>query len=121
MAQAERAKAKAKGVTIGLVGFEKISAIEGLHLTRGMKATFRTLKRSGASWFESAVLFVRLLSRTPDRTLRTIYRQRIWRFLQMRHNPTALRVYAIKCAVHYHMHQLVRALENRDHPLINTY
>jgi len=72
-------------------------------------------------WFDSAVLFVRLLSRTPDRTLRTIYRQRIWRFLRMRRNPTALRVYAIKCAVHYHMHQLVRALQSRDRPIINTY
>jgi radical SAM superfamily enzyme YgiQ (UPF0313 family) len=72
-------------------------------------------------WFDSAVLFARLLSRTPDRTLRTIYRQRIWRFLRMRRNPTALRVYTIKCAVHYHMHQLVRALRNRDYPIINTY
>jgi radical SAM superfamily enzyme YgiQ (UPF0313 family) len=72
-------------------------------------------------WFESAGLFARLLSRTPDRTLRTIYRRRIWQFLQMRRNPTALRVYAIKCAVHYHMYQLVRALQSRDHPLINTY
>jgi radical SAM superfamily enzyme YgiQ (UPF0313 family) len=72
-------------------------------------------------WLESAVLVVRLLSRTPDRTLRTIYRQRIWRFLQMRRNPTALRVYAIKCAVHYHMYQLARALQSRAHPIINTY
>jgi radical SAM superfamily enzyme YgiQ (UPF0313 family) len=72
-------------------------------------------------WLESAVLVVRLLSRTPDRTLRTIYRQRIWRFLQMRRNPTALRVYAIKCAVHYHMYQLARALQSRVHPIINTY
>ncbi len=46
---AKRAKPKAGGVTIGLLGFEKISAIEGLHLTSDMKTTFRTLKRSGAS------------------------------------------------------------------------
>jgi hypothetical protein len=45
----KRAKAKAKRVTIGLAGFGKISAIEGLHLTHGMKATFRALKRSGVS------------------------------------------------------------------------
>jgi hypothetical protein len=45
----KRAKTKAKGVTIGLLGFEKISAIEGLHLTRDMKTTFRSLKRSGVS------------------------------------------------------------------------
>jgi radical SAM superfamily enzyme YgiQ (UPF0313 family) len=73
-------------------------------------------------WFESAVLFVRLLTRTPDTILRSIYRQRIWGFLQMRHNPTMLRVYILKCAVHYHMHQLVLALQRRgNRSIINTY
>jgi hypothetical protein len=45
----KRAKPKAESVVIGLAGFEKISAIEGLHLTREMKATFRTLERKGAT------------------------------------------------------------------------
>jgi hypothetical protein len=45
----KRPKPRAKGLTIGLAGFAKISAIEGLHLTREMSATFRTLKRKGAS------------------------------------------------------------------------
>jgi hypothetical protein len=42
-------KAKARRLTIGLAGFEKISAIEGLHLTRDMKRTFSALERQGAS------------------------------------------------------------------------
>lgn len=41
--------AKAERLTIGLAGFEKVSAIEGLHLTRDMKRTFSTLERQGAS------------------------------------------------------------------------
>lgn len=45
----KRAKANASSVIIGLAGFEKISAIEGLHLTREMKATFRALDRKGAT------------------------------------------------------------------------
>jgi hypothetical protein len=45
----KRAKAKLKGLTIGLSGSAKISAIEGLHLTRDMKRTFSTLERRGAS------------------------------------------------------------------------
>ena len=45
----KRSKAKAGTVVIGLAGFEKISAIEGLHLSREMKATFRTLDRKGAT------------------------------------------------------------------------
>jgi hypothetical protein len=44
-----RPKAKTQRLTIGLAGFEKVSAIEGLHLTSDMKNTFRTLERQGAS------------------------------------------------------------------------
>ncbi len=44
-----RVKTRAKRVTIGLAGFEKISALEGLHLSREMKATFRALERKRAS------------------------------------------------------------------------
>jgi hypothetical protein len=44
-----RPRAKARRLTIGLAGFEKVSAIEGLHLTREMKRTFSALERQGAS------------------------------------------------------------------------
>ncbi len=44
-----RPRAKAQRLTIGLAGFEKVSAIEGLHLTRDMKRTFSALERQGAS------------------------------------------------------------------------
>jgi hypothetical protein len=46
---AERPRAKAQRLTIGLAGFEKVSAIEGLHLTCDMKRTFSALERQGAS------------------------------------------------------------------------
>ena len=42
-------KAKGERLTIGVAGFEKVSAIEGLHLTRDMKKTFSALERQGAS------------------------------------------------------------------------
>jgi hypothetical protein len=44
-----RPSVKAGRLTIGLAGFEKVSAIEGLHLTRDMKRTFSRLEREGAS------------------------------------------------------------------------
>lgn len=47
--KAARPKTKAQRLTIGLAGFEKVSAIEGLHLTRDTKRTFSTLERQGAS------------------------------------------------------------------------
>jgi hypothetical protein len=44
-----RPKAKAQRLAIGLAGFEKVSAVEGLHLTSDMKRTFSALERQGAS------------------------------------------------------------------------
>jgi hypothetical protein len=44
-----RPRAKAQRLTIGLAGFAKVSAIEGLHLTRDMERTFSALERRGAS------------------------------------------------------------------------
>jgi hypothetical protein len=43
------ARRKVQRLTIGLAGFEKISAIEGLRLTGDMKRTFSTLERQSAS------------------------------------------------------------------------
>jgi hypothetical protein len=45
----KRAKAAGERVTIGLAGFAKISAIEGLRMTRDMKATFKDFDRKGTS------------------------------------------------------------------------
>jgi hypothetical protein len=42
-------RVKAKRLVIGLEGFEKISAVEGLRLTRDMKGTFRSLDKRNAS------------------------------------------------------------------------
>lgn len=44
-----RSGSKAARLTIGLAGFEKISAIEGLRITGDMKRTFGMLERQGAS------------------------------------------------------------------------
>jgi hypothetical protein len=41
--------AKTKNLVLGRKNFEKISAVEGLHLSAEMKATFRSLDKSGAS------------------------------------------------------------------------
>ena len=40
---------KSKGLVIGRKGFEKISAVEGIRMSREMKATFSTLDKQGAS------------------------------------------------------------------------
>jgi radical SAM superfamily enzyme YgiQ (UPF0313 family) len=72
-------------------------------------------------WLEAFGVLARLLSRVPDRSLRKTYRAHFWRSVRFRRNSVVTRVYALKCAVHYHMHRLTRTLEERDRPLVNTY
>jgi hypothetical protein len=55
----KRDKAKPGSLTIGLAGFAKISAMEGLHLTRDMRVTFRDLERKGASARERRAAIVK--------------------------------------------------------------
>jgi radical SAM superfamily enzyme YgiQ (UPF0313 family) len=82
---------------------------------------WRRWARHAWMWVEAIGLLTRLTAHVPDHALRRIYRQRMWKFLRARRNPTAMRVYALKCAVHYHMHQLVQALGATGRPLINTF
>ena len=42
-------------------------------------------------------------------------------FLRARPEPQVLRVYALKCAIHWHMHVFVDTLRNRAGPLVNSY
>jgi hypothetical protein len=42
-------RAKSKGLVIGRKGFEKISGVEGIRMSREMKATFSNLDKKGAS------------------------------------------------------------------------
>ena len=44
-----RRTSRTRGLTIGIAAFEKVSAVEGLHLTAEMKRTLSSLDRQGAS------------------------------------------------------------------------
>jgi radical SAM superfamily enzyme YgiQ (UPF0313 family) len=70
---------------------------------------------------EAAGLSLRLLSQVPDKRLRQVYRKRLAHLLRRRPDPTVMRVYAIKCAMHYHAHRLVEALQQRGGSLLNTF
>jgi radical SAM superfamily enzyme YgiQ (UPF0313 family) len=72
-------------------------------------------------WLESLGLIARLLWQVPDPELRREYRRRFWGMARRRRDPAVLRIYAIKCAMHYHLHRLVQALSAPDRPVINTY
>jgi hypothetical protein len=70
---------------------------------------------------ETLGILLRLMARVPDDSLRRVYRRQFLHLLRVRKNSAVLRVYAIKCAVHFHMYTLVRALTARGHPLLNTF
>jgi hypothetical protein len=72
-------------------------------------------------WLESLGLFLRVLVKVPDPSLRRIYRQRFWSFFRARPEPSLLRIYALKCAIHWHMHKFIRRLTTPEKPLVNTY
>jgi hypothetical protein len=72
-------------------------------------------------WIETAAVILRLIATVPDGALRREYRRRFWRMLRHRHDPAVLRIYAIKCAMHYHLHRLVQLLPQPDRAIINTY
>jgi radical SAM superfamily enzyme YgiQ (UPF0313 family) len=82
---------------------------------------WRRRRRRARLLLEAAGLAVRLQWRVPDKRLRGIYRQRLARLLRHRADPTVLRVYAIKCAMHYHVHRMVEGLQQRGGPLVNTF
>ena len=48
------------------------------------------------------------MTRIPDPKLRPFYRQRFWSSSAPGPSPPRLRIYALKCATHWHMHEFVR-------------
>ena len=79
------------------------------------------LTRSAMLWIETAWLCISLARYIPDRALRRFYRQRIFSLLRARPEPSLMRIYALKCAVHWHMHKFVRRLMTDNRPLVNSY
>jgi hypothetical protein len=81
----------------------------------------KRLHRQMRSWIEAGVLTARIMIQMHDRRLRKIYIRRLLTALRKRPDGVLLRLYAIRCVMHFHFSQLAQALQARDGPLINTY
>jgi radical SAM superfamily enzyme YgiQ (UPF0313 family) len=70
----------------------------------------RRAKLNARLLIEAAAIFVMLMRGVPDPALRREYRRRMLRVI--RHRPTAavLQLYAIKCAMHFHIHMMVQEM-----------
>src|SRR6266576_1015011 len=74
----------------------------------------RWLKLRARAGVEAVYLFVQLMRRVADATLRRHYRARLWNVLKNRPNIRLLRFYCLACAMHFHYDRLIRQME-ADH------
>lgn len=72
-------------------------------------------------WLQAFGLMGSLAVGVPNRALRAIYLRQFRRFLRIKPNAVMARAYALRCAIHFHMHRLVEVLEQGDRVPVNTY
>jgi hypothetical protein len=78
-------------------------------------AQARYLRRHPWKWFkagawsmlETGFIITQLMRNVPEKRLRRDYAARLWRVVCRRPSVRLLRVYAIKCALHYHFDRLI--------------
>ena len=69
---------------------------------------WRWFKANTISLIQAGAILLGLLLWVPEPALSREYRRRMWQALRRRHDPFMLRIYALKCAIHYHMHVMLR-------------
>ena len=79
------------------------------------------LRKHARSWIEASIVITRIMLQIGDRRLRKFYFRRILTAVRSRPDAVMLRLYAIRCAMHFHLHELTRQLQAHDGSLINTY
>ncbi len=84
------------------------------HPVRGYIEQFKILVRC-------AVLYRRLMKTVQEPELRQEYRHRLAQMWRVRRQPSALFIYVLKCAIHYHYQQITARLERDDLRMVNTF
>jgi radical SAM superfamily enzyme YgiQ (UPF0313 family) len=84
------------------------------HWGTRLKSQFWNALRAG-------VIYRRLLRRVEEKPLREEYRRRLRRVWKARRDPYYLFVYTLKCAMHYHYHQMVQSMTQEKRTLVNTF
>lgn len=93
---------------------------ERARLTYLRRHPFRLLVLNVSWALEAMGIFLRLMRTVEDADLRRIYCQRVWKLASRRGSPLMLQIYAIKCAMHYHAHLMMRQME-RGGQIINSF
>ncbi len=78
----------------------------------------RRFKLNARLLAQAAGIFVMLMRRVPDASLRREYRRRLMRVVWRRREPEVIESYALKCAMHFHAHRMVQ--EMLSQPKLST-
>lgn len=70
---------------------------------------------------EAAGLFLRLVNRVPDHTLRAEYKKRLKGFLKVHRRPGLVLFYVFHLAMHYHVWKLARDMKTKQAHLVNSF
>lgn len=68
-----------------------------------------------------AVLYRRLMKLVDESSLKAEYRKRIKQVWKTRKQPSALLIYLLKCAIHYHYLMISKSFENEESRMVNTF
>jgi radical SAM superfamily enzyme YgiQ (UPF0313 family) len=71
----------------------------------------RRLKRNTRLLLEAVAIFVLLMRGVPDAALRREYRRRLLRAAWHRRDPGVIELYAVKCAMHFHIRTMIEQME----------
>ena len=72
---------------------------------------WRWIKVQAWTVLEVAHITIGLMRGVPDPVLKRDYRRRLWTVIRRRPRLRLLRIYAVKCALHYHFDRLIAQME----------
>jgi radical SAM superfamily enzyme YgiQ (UPF0313 family) len=69
---------------------------------------------------ETLGIFIMLMRGVPNSALRREYRRRLLRIVLRRPSPAIVQLYAIKCAMHFHIHTMVEQMQALPRPTVRA-
>ena len=72
---------------------------------------WRRIKAQAWTVLEVTYIIIALMRGAPDPVLKRDYRRRLWAVIRRRPRLRLLRIYAVKCALHYHFDRLIAQMK----------
>lgn len=106
--------------------------LDGLFIDRGLNVgqgrlrwwkshPFSRIKTEGVWLVQAIGLFFRLIQGVPEKNLRRLYRQHLWKFLKFRQNPGTVLLYVLHLSMHYHAYTMAKQMTSGTTAIVNSY